>query len=310
MKKLIAILTASVCAVAVIAHAAKPPDQGNAKADKKAAPKSKAVAPKPQAAPKQKEQKIAPPPPQRNVPKTNVESKAPKKERTVPAVAPKTDPDVTNVESKKVKPDKAPKLETDKAPDATNVVADDKLRKNVKPSAKIQKLDPAAVQRIQKQHTNFKAKPNTSIASAQFNPNYRIEAAQNWSGPQYEVFRSYQPQWHDRSWWTSRYTTVSLIGGGWYYWDAGYWFPAWGYDDSAAYYPYDGPIYVGSNPRPFDQVVADVQAVLQEQGYYTGEIDGLVGPLTRDALAAYQQAAGLPPTASIDQPTLESLGLS
>jgi hypothetical protein len=309
MKKLIAILTASACALVVIAHAAKPPDQGNAKAYKKAAPKSKAVAPKPQAAPKQKEQKIAPAP-QRNIPKTNVESKAPKKERSAPALESKPDANVKNVETKKVKPEKAPKLETDKAPDATNVVADDKLRKNVKPSAKIQKLDPAAVQRIQKQHTNFKAKPSTAIASAQFNPNYRIEAAQNWSGPQYEVFRSYQPQWHDRSWWSSRYTTVSLIGGGWYYWDAGYWFPAWGYDDSAAYYPYDGPIYVGSNPRPFDQVVADVQAVLQEQGYYTGEIDGLVGPLTRDALAAYQQAAGLPPTASIDQPTLESLGLT
>ena len=56
--------------------------------------------------------------------------------------------------------------------------------------------------------------------------------------------------------------------------------------------------------------MADVQAVLQEQGYYTGEVDGLVGPLTRDALAAYQQAAGLPPTASVDEPTLESLGLS
>ena len=41
-----------------------------------------------------------------------------------------------------------------------------------------------------------------------------------------------------------------------------------------------------------------------------GEIDGLIGPLTRDALAAYQQAAGLPPTASVDRPTLESLGLT
>lgn len=307
MNKLIAILTAACFALATGANSAKPPDQGEAKADKKAAPKSKAVAPKPQAAPKQK---VAPPQ-QQSMPKANVEAKAPKKqERTVPMVEPKADTTLKNVESKKVKPDKAPKLQTDKAPDASNVVADDKLRKNVQPTAKIKKLEPAAVKKIQAQHTNFQAKPSTAITTAQFNPNYRIAAAQNWTGPQYEVFRSYQPQWHDRSWWSSRYTTVSLIGGGWYYWDAGYWFPAWGYDDGAAYYPYDGPIYVGSNPRPFDQVVADVQAVLQEQGFYRGEVDGLVGPLTREALAAYQSAAGLPPTASIDEPTLDSLGLT
>ena len=124
------------------------------------------------------------------------------------------------------------------------------------------------------------------------------------------MFRNYQPQWHDRGYWTSHYARVSLIAGGWYYFNNGYWAPAWGYDDSAAYYPYDGPIYAGPSGRPHDQVVADVQAVLQEQGFYKGEVDGLVGPQTREALAAYQEAAGLPATASIDEPTLESLGLS
>jgi peptidoglycan hydrolase-like protein with peptidoglycan-binding domain len=58
-----------------------------------------------------------------------------------------------------------------------------------------------------------------------------------------------------------------------------------------------------------DQIVADVQSALQEQGYYHGEVDGLLGPLTREALAAYQSAQGLYATATIDQPTLESLGL-
>ena len=309
MKKLIAILTASACALALTAHAAKP-DRGNVNTSRKAAPKTKAVAPKPQAAPKQ--QKVAPAPKQQSAPKTNVQSKAPKTERTVPAAEPRTKADtaVKNVESKKVKPDKAPRLEKSTAPGATNVVADDKLRKNVNPTARIKKLEPATVKRIQAQHTNFQARPVAAISSVRFDPNYRIAAAQNWVGPQYEVFRTYQPQWHDRSYWSSRYATISLIAGGWYFWNAGYWYPAWGYDDSAAYYPYDGPIYVGSNARPFDQVVADVQAVLQEQGYYKGEVDGLVGPLTRDALAAYQQDAGLPPTASVDQPTLESLGLT
>ena len=110
-------------------------------------------------------------------------------------------------------------------------------------------------------------------------PEYRITAAQKWEGAPYEVFRSYQPQWHDPAWYHSRYNNyLQLIAGGWYFWEAGYWIPAWGYDESAAYYPYDGPIYVGQNPRPFDQVVADIQTLLQRQGYYRGEIDGLLGP--------------------------------
>ena len=166
------------------------------------------------------------------------------------------------------------------------------------------------VKNFQPQHQNFHAQVNSSVASVNFNQNFRIRNAQNWRGPQYNVFRTYHPQWHDRSWWHSHHNHIVLIGGGWYFWNAGYWYPAWGYDESAAYYPYDGPIYVGDNPRPFDQIVADVQSVLQEQGYYHGEVDGLVGPLTQEALAAYQSNAGLEQTAAIDQPTLESLGIS
>jgi len=170
---------------------------------------------------------------------------------------------------------------------------------------------PANIQKIRAQHQKFQAKPSSTIAGAQFNPDYRITAAQNWEGPPYEVFRAYQPQWHDQDWYHSRYNKyLQLIAGGWYFWEAGYWAPAWGYDESAAYYPYDGPIYVGQNPRPFDQVLAEVQTVLQGQGFYRGEIDGLLGPATRAALAAYQTAQHLPPTGALDQPTLDTLGLS
>jgi hypothetical protein len=165
------------------------------------------------------------------------------------------------------------------------------------------------VKTFQPRHRNFQARVNPSVASVRFNQNFRIRNAQNWKGNHYNAFRTYRPQWRDRDWWRSNHSHIVLIGGGWYYWNSGYWYPAWGYDDSAAYYPYDGPIYVGSSPRPFDQVVADVQSILQEQGYYRGEVDGLVGPLTQEALAAYQSAQGLEPTAAIDQPTLESLGV-
>ena len=60
--------------------------------------------------------------------------------------------------------------------------------------------------------------------------------------------------------------------------------------------------------RP-DQVIANVQAALQQQGYYQGEVDGLLGPLTRAAIADYQRANGLAETAAIDQPTLQLLGI-
>jgi len=53
-----------------------------------------------------------------------------------------------------------------------------------------------------------------------------------------------------------------------------------------------------------------VQSALQQQGYYRGEVDGLIGPLTRGAIADYQRAHGLYTTSTIDQPTLQSLGIT
>ncbi|PYK85592.1 MAG: hypothetical protein DMF47_09730, partial [Verrucomicrobia bacterium] len=115
--------------------------------------------------------------------------------------------------------------------------------------------------------------------------------------------------WHDRDWWGQRYSRIGLFGGGWYYWNSGFWYPAWGYDPGYSYYPYDGPIY-GYNNLPPDQVVANVQTALQEQGYYHGEVDGLLGPLTRAAIADYQRDQGLYITSAIDEPTLAALGMT
>ena len=53
-----------------------------------------------------------------------------------------------------------------------------------------------------------------------------------------------------------------------------------------------GPVY-SYNDMPLDQEVANIQTALQQQGYYQGDIDGLIGPQTRAALAQYQQANGL-----------------
>ena len=98
--------------------------------------------------------------------------------------------------------------------------------------------------------------------------------AERWQGPQYEVFRAYQPAWHDSGRYRSNFSRVEMIGGGYYYFNNGYWYPAWGYDPAAQYYAYDGPIYVGQRAEPPDQVIADVQAALKDMGYYDGEVDG------------------------------------
>jgi len=173
------------------------------------------------------------------------------------------------------------------------------------------KLEAQQVQQIKSQHANFRAQPKPQqVPAVTFNQNYRIEGSDRWQGPQYEVFRSYHPEWHDQGWYRSRFGRVELIGGGYYYWHNGYWYPAWGYDPSAQYYAYDGPIYVGHRAEPPDRVIADVQAELQEMGYYKGEVDGLLGPLSREALTAYQADHGLATTAAIDEPTLDSLGMS
>ena len=167
------------------------------------------------------------------------------------------------------------------------------------------------VQQIKQQHVNFKAQPRPDkVPAVTFNQSYRIQGSESWQGPQYEVFRSYHPERHDRNWYHSRYQRVELIGGGYYYWNSGYWYPAWGYDPGAEYYAYDAPIYVGHRAEPPDRVIADVQAELQQMGYYRGEVDGLLGPLTREALTAYQADQGLTVTAVIDEPTLDSLGMS
>jgi lysozyme family protein len=115
--------------------------------------------------------------------------------------------------------------------------------------------------------------------------------------------------WQTQAWWVQHYNSIIFISGGWYAWDQGYWIPAWGYDSASVYY-YDEPTYAPVACQGLDQVVANVQSALQAQGYYQGEIDGVLGPDTQAALSAYQQAQGLEDTGAVDEPTVESLGLA
>jgi Putative peptidoglycan binding domain len=163
---------------------------------------------------------------------------------------------------------------------------------------------------LKTRHFNLSKQPNTAKAPpVKFQQGRRIEGSQNWQGQQYTVFRNYKSEWHDQNWWHDHYrNNIVFVFGAPYYWNAGYWFPAWGYNPSA-YYAWDGPIYA-YNRLPPDQVIANVQAALQQQGYYHGDVDGLIGPLTRGAIADYQRDHGLYTTSTIDQPTLQSLGMA
>jgi hypothetical protein len=157
---------------------------------------------------------------------------------------------------------------------------------------------------------NFSGNTTTNIGVKR---NRNVTVTNNWrgtrfSGQQYAAFRNYHRQWHNRSWWSSHYNRIIFVSGGWYFSDGGYWYPAWGYAPNA-YYPYDGPIYGYGNLTP-DRIVVEVQTQLQRDGYYAGPIDGVLGPMTRQAIAAFQADHGLAITSTVDEPTLSTLGLS
>jgi Putative peptidoglycan binding domain len=161
--------------------------------------------------------------------------------------------------------------------------------------------------------TNTKVMTNPLNTNVQANTTVRNRNWQNRTNTNTFTYeqarRNFSRERHDRSWWRSRYNRIVLFGGGYYYWNDGYWYPAYGYDPYYSTYTYDEPIY-GYNDLAPGQVIANVQTALAEQGYYRDAVDGLIGPNTRAALSAYQRDHGLPITAAIDGPTLQSLGLA
>ncbi len=139
-----------------------------------------------------------------------------------------------------------------------------------------------------------------------WNRERRGPRAHSWSYD--EARRYHRRERRDRTWWRSNYSRFALFGGGYYYWDRGYWYPAYGYDPSYSTYRYDEPIY-GYNQMEPRQVMLRVQRELRRDGYYRGALDGLIGPQTRAALARFQRDNGLYVTRRIDGPTLAALGV-
>jgi len=75
-----------------------------------------------------------------------------------------------------------------------------------------------------------------------------------------------------------------------------------GYPD----YGYYGPDY-GTAYNDNGSVAVQVQQDLAQAGYYRGPIDGIIGPGTQGAIAAFQRDNGLPVTGTITQSLLDVL---
>ena len=160
--------------------------------------------------------------------------------------------------------------------------------------AKNETVDPSARDLADGQLRHHKGKLNGQTGKNRFS--YSDALRRNWH------------EWHNRDWWKQHCNTVVFVIGGYYFLDAGYWYPAWGYDPLNSYYDYDGPIYTYGNLLP-DQVIANVQGALQDAGYYFGAVTGSLSGETRAALANFQRDYGLIVTGAIDEPTVEALGL-
>lgn len=138
----------------------------------------------------------------------------------------------------------------------------------------------------------------------------------NWQGRAHgyaDAKRNHQDHWrnrhhHDRDWWHHHCDVIVLIGSGFWGWYDGWWYPAWGYDPYYSYYDYNGPIYGYGGLQP-DEIIANVQAALQQLGYYPYAVDGVLGPMTEAAIANYQRDYGLSATGAVDPATVRSLGL-
>ncbi len=107
----------------------------------------------------------------------------------------------------------------------------------------------------------------------------------------------------------------------------------WGYGRSGGYYPssyyggypYSGYSYYGGYPYSGynnnysyytptygynASMVAGVQRRLGQLGYYHGAVDGVIGPQTSGAIAAFQSRNGLAVDGTISRSLLDTLGLA
>jgi hypothetical protein len=155
------------------------------------------------------------------------------------------------------------------------------------------------------------------------------------------IFARRSAGWHsdwDRNrdhWWHGH--CCRFVNGSWFIFELGFypWWWSYGYPYSYPYdyypynyypsdyysYRYDSGAYEGDDGEYYgrgaynstdqytDRTVGAVQTQLAKEGYYRGEIDGVIGPETRRAIVSFQSDHGLRVTGSLTRETLSTLGL-
>src|SRR5262249_32290048 len=95
----------------------------------------------------------------------------------------------------------------------------------------------------------------------------------------------------------SSYYPYNYYGYGYEYGNYGYGYGSLGYDYRYGYPSggYSGSYYGGTghgNDHPTHSRVAELQRRLARAGYYSGAIDGIMGPATREAIHAWERDHG------------------
>ena len=167
------------------------------------------------------------------------------------------------------------------------------------------------------------APQTTQVMRHNQNVNPRMAGTRYYGGTRYAGTRSYGTQQYSGTrYYGSARNYGNYYGGstGYYYGGSAYpsygyysgWpYSNWGYGTSSGYYPYSyyntysyyAPTY-GYNGT----MVAAVQRRLGRLGYYHGVVDGVMGPQTRSAIAAFESRNGMAVDGTISRPLLDTLG--
>jgi hypothetical protein len=177
------------------------------------------------------------------------------------------------------------------------------------------------------------APQTTQVTRHHQNISPRMGSTRYYGGTRYSGTRSYARQYSGTRYYGGTRSYGNYYRGGTSYYYGGSAYPNysyysgspysnWGYGISSGYYPYSywgGSPYRGYNnyysyytPRySYDaSMVAAVQRRLGQLGYYHGVVDGVIGPQTRGAIAAFESRNGMAVDGTISRPLLDSLGLA
>jgi hypothetical protein len=127
------------------------------------------------------------------------------------------------------------------------------------------------------------------------------DIARNWDRRQIHNWNHHRFRFFDDGW-------FAIDGGYDYPFDYDYGYDSTPYYDDSAPYEDSGAPALWSVADP-GSLPAAVQQELARRGYHPGEADGVLGPQTRNAIAAFQNDQRLPVTGRIDRSVLSALNL-